>query len=227
MTARFAQEPQGARDRAESALQGIAAGDAEALKMLDKPLAGATGSTPILGHVRTELRLRAHKAHNVVLPDVAFLETAEQGTVMGVVESVNSDAFGPMVCSSRWIRSLWFVLGWLAVAVGGIGVIVPGLPTTGFMIIAASCFAKSSPRFERWVLSLPRIGPAVGDFRAGRGMPKRAKIAAIAMMATAVTVSTFVVLDNSMARAVVAAAGAIGAWYVIRRVPTAAAARPN
>lgn len=144
-----------------------------------------------------------------------------------MVESVSSDAFDPMVRSSRWIRSLWFVLGWLAVAVGGIGVIVPGLPTTGFMIIAASCFAKSSPRFEQWVLSLPRVGPAVGDYRAGRGMPKRAKIVAVAMMATAVTLSIVVVLDNSMARAVVAAAGATGAWYIIRRVPTAPAARPN
>jgi uncharacterized membrane protein YbaN (DUF454 family) len=119
------------------------------------------------------------------------------------------------------------VLGWLAVAVGGIGVIVPGLPTTGFMIIAASCFAKSSPRFEQWVLSLPRVGPAVGDYRAGRGMPKRAKIVAVAMMVTAVSLSTVVVLDNSMARAVVVTAGAIGAWYVIRRVPTASATRPN
>ena len=144
-----------------------------------------------------------------------------------MVESVSSDTFDPMVHSSRWIRSLWFVLGWLAVAVGGIGVIVPGLPTTGFMIIAASCFAKSSPRFEQWVLSLPRVGPAVGDYRAGRGMPKRAKIVAVAMMATAVTLSIVVVLDNSMARAVVAAAGATGAWYIIRRVPTAPAARPN
>jgi uncharacterized membrane protein YbaN (DUF454 family) len=146
---------------------------------------------------------------------------------MGVVESVSSDTFDPMVHSSRWIRSLWFVLGWLAVAVGGIGVIVPGLPTTGFMIIAASCFAKSSPRFEQWVLSLPRVGPAVGDYRAGRGMPKRAKIIAIAMMATAVIVSTVAVLDNSMARTVVAAAGATGAWYIIRRVPTAPAVRPD
>jgi uncharacterized membrane protein YbaN (DUF454 family) len=132
-----------------------------------------------------------------------------------------------MVRSSRWIRSLWFVLGWLAVAVGGIGVVVPGLPTTGFMIIAASCFAKSSPRFEQWVLSLPRVGPAVGDYRAGRGMPKRAKVVAVAMMATAVTLSSVVVLDNSMARAVVVAAGVTGAWYVVRRVPTAAATRPN
>jgi hypothetical protein len=57
-----------------TALQRIAAGYAEALKMLDQPPAGATRSTPILGHVRTELRLHTHKTHNVLLPDVSYLE---------------------------------------------------------------------------------------------------------------------------------------------------------
>ena len=49
-------------------------------------------------------------------------------------------------------------MGWVAVAVGAVGIVVPGLPTTVFFIIAASCFARSSPRFERWVLGLPGIG---------------------------------------------------------------------
>jgi uncharacterized membrane protein YbaN (DUF454 family) len=50
---------------------------------------------------------------------------------------------------------------------------VPGLPTTGFFVLAAACFAKSSPRFERWVLDLPTVGPMVRDYRAGLGMPRR------------------------------------------------------
>ena len=56
----------------------------------------------------------------------------------------------------------WIALGLISVGVGAIGIIVPGLPTTVFFIIAAACFAKSSPRLERWVLDLPRIGPASG-----------------------------------------------------------------
>jgi iron-sulfur cluster repair protein YtfE (RIC family) len=56
------------------AVQHIAAGYAEALKMLDQPPAGATRSAPILIRVRTELRLHAHKTHNILLPDVAYLE---------------------------------------------------------------------------------------------------------------------------------------------------------
>src|SRR4051812_30638426 len=80
---------------------------------------------------------------------------------------------------ARW---LWFTLGWVAVAVGTVGIFVPGLPSTVFFIIAAWCFARSSPRFEAWLLSLPHVGPLIADHRAGLGMPRRAKQWAIAMI---------------------------------------------
>ncbi|MDQ3571016.1 MAG: YbaN family protein, partial [Actinomycetota bacterium] len=51
---------------------------------------------------------------------------------------------------------MWFAAGCLSVAAGAVGVIVPGLPTTVFFIAAAACFARCNPRFERWVLDLPR-----------------------------------------------------------------------
>lgn len=116
---------------------------------------------------------------------------------------------------------MWFGAGWLAVAMGGIGVIVPGLPTTGFMILAAACFARCSPRFERWVLDLPGVGQAVADYRAGVGMPRRAKVVAIAMMAVAIGISVGLVLDTAWVRAVIVGAGLIGTWYILWRVPTA------
>ena len=117
----------------------------------------------------------------------------------------------------RW---LWLGLGWLAVGLGGLGVVVPGLPTTGFFVLAASCFAKSSPRFERWVLSLPRIGPLVRDHQAGLGMPRRAKAAALAVMAAAVLASVVLALESPLTRAVVLVAGGVGAWYVGWHIPT-------
>ena len=116
----------------------------------------------------------------------------------------------------RWV---WFVAGWVAVALGGIGIVVPGLPTTVFFIIAAWCFSRSSPRFEQWVLNLPRIGPMVRDHRAGLGMPRRAKAWAVGTMvvfagASALTVSHPVVSPTILGLV------AIGAWYVLYRVPT-------
>ena len=118
------------------------------------------------------------------------------------------------------LRWMVFAAGWLAVALGAIGIVVPGLPTTIFMIIGAACFARSSPRFERWLLDLPGVGPQVRAYREGRGMPRRAKIAAIAMMLTAVTISVLVI-EPIAVRALVLAVAAIGVWFVGWHVPTA------
>lgn len=116
-------------------------------------------------------------------------------------------------------RAGFFAVGWLAVGLGSLGVVVPGLPTVGFFVLAAACFARSSPRFERWVLDLPTVGPMVADHRAGLGMPRRAKVLAIAMMLTACTISALV-LGSALLGGLVLAAGAVGTWYVAYRVPT-------
>lgn len=110
-------------------------------------------------------------------------------------------------------------LGWVAVGLGSVGVVVPGLPTVGFFVLAAWCFARSSPRFEQWVLDLPGVGPMVRDHRRGLGMPRRAKVLAIGMMLTACTLSSLA-LGSPVAAAVIMGAGAVGTWYVAWRVPT-------
>jgi uncharacterized protein len=111
------------------------------------------------------------------------------------------------------------VVGWLAVVLGTIGIVVPGLPTTGFFVLAAACFARSSPRFERWVLDLPTIGPMVRDHRAGLGMPRRAKTIAIGMMLTACALSSLA-LGSVVAAVVILGLGAVGTWYIGWRIPT-------
>lgn len=113
----------------------------------------------------------------------------------------------------RWI---WFLAGWLAVAVGGVGIVVPGLPTTVFFIIAAWCFSKSSPRLEQWVLDLPRIGPAVRRYRAGDPMPRKAKAWAIASIIVFAGAASLFLIDAVAVRLIVAAAGIIGIVVVSR-----------
>lgn len=114
----------------------------------------------------------------------------------------------------------WFAAGSLAVALGSVGIVVPGLPTTVFFIIAAACFARCSPRLEQWVLDLPRIGSLVRDHRAGFGMPRRAKVVAVTMIVAATGASALFGVDNPAVRAAVIALGLAGAVYVLFRVPT-------
>ena len=126
----------------------------------------------------------------------------------------------PGVASTRVVRAWWIVVGFVAVGIGGVGIVVPGLPTTVFFIVAAWCFSRSSPRFEEWVLTRPGIGPLVADHRAGLGMPGRAKVLALGMMWTAIAVSAFVLRDRLWIVGIVVAAGVAGTAYLTLRVPT-------
>jgi uncharacterized membrane protein YbaN (DUF454 family) len=119
----------------------------------------------------------------------------------------------------RIARAGWFAGGWVAVGIGSIGMVLPGLPTTVFFIVAAWCFGKSSPRFERWVLGLPKIGPMVRDHRDGLGMPRRAKVIAIGSMWTAIGISAVLLRNHVAIVIVVVALGLVGAGYIVWRVP--------
>lgn len=120
----------------------------------------------------------------------------------------------------RATAPLWFAGGLLSVGIGGLGVVVPGLPTTVFFIVAAACFSRSNKRFEQWVLNLPRIGRTVRDHREGLGMPRRAKVIAVAMILAVSALSGIVAIDNRAVGGAVLALGVIGALYVTFRVPT-------
>lgn len=128
--------------------------------------------------------------------------------------------------AGRIVRGGWFVGGWIAVGFGSVGVIVPGLPTTVFFIIAAACFSRSSPRFEQWVLDRPGVGPMVRDYRAGLGMPRTAKTAAISSIALMCSLSAFLAFESWGWRAIVLGAGAVGVSWILWRVPTSRTGRP-
>jgi uncharacterized membrane protein YbaN (DUF454 family) len=84
---------------------------------------------------------------------------------------------------ARWQRVLWSTAGALALVTGLVGIFVPLLPTTPFVLLAAFCFSRGSERCERWLLEHPRFGPMVRDWRERRAVPLRAKQLATVMMA--------------------------------------------
>ena len=73
-------------------------------------------------------------------------------------------------------RSILLIVGWLCVGFGFIGIFVPGLPTTIFLIIALWAFARSSKKFHSWLLNHQRFGPILRNWDSHKVVPIQAKI---------------------------------------------------
>lgn len=90
-------------------------------------------------------------------------------------------------------RTILIIIGWLAVALGTLGVILPLLPTTPFILLAAWCFARSSPRFHQWLLYRSWFGGYLRHWQKHRAMPPGAKPRAIAVILLTFAISLWLV----------------------------------
>lgn len=89
------------------------------------------------------------------------------------------------------MRILLLIVAWLAVGLGIIGIFLPVLPTTPFMILAAALFARTSPRFEKWLIDHPRFGKPLTDWRREGAIARKAKIASVTLMAASFVIVWF------------------------------------
>lgn len=116
-------------------------------------------------------------------------------------------------------RTLWIILGSALVAIGAIGAVVPGLPTTVFLILAAACYIRSSQTLYDWLISNKTFGPYLKDYREGKGMPRNAKILAVSMIVLFAGYAALFAIENLWVRVMVAVTGLIGIFYVLFKVP--------
>ena len=123
--------------------------------------------------------------------------------------------------SNPIIKALWVIAGSVFVVLGAFGVILPGLPTTPFLILAAACYIRSSQRLYDWLIANKTFGPYLRDYREGKGIPRRAKKIALVMMTIFVGYAVLFALDDLIVRIVVLILGMIGFYYVAYRVPSA------
>ncbi len=102
----------------------------------------------------------------------------------------------PVPVARPYLRPLLIALGFTCVGLGAVGVVVPGMPTTVFLIMAAWAFARSSQRFHTWLYSRPRFGPLLINWEQHRVIPMRAKVIAVGCMTLSfVYVAGFVAQD--------------------------------
>jgi uncharacterized protein len=117
---------------------------------------------------------------------------------------------GQPVERSALVRWLWKAAGIIFLVIGLIGIIVPLLPTTPFVLLAAFCFQKGSDRLHQWLISHPRFGPLIGDWRERGAIPRYAKrnamiaLAAVLLISWLVGVGTHILLIQGVVLAAVA-----------------------
>ncbi|MCS5536684.1 MAG: YbaN family protein [Candidatus Poseidoniaceae archaeon] len=128
------------------------------------------------------------------------------------------------VATNPLIRWMWKGFGFLFVGLGTIGIYIPGIPTTSFMVLAAVCFAKSDPKMYAWLLRNPLFGHYIRDFIEGKGIPFVSKVFIIGLMWTAISLSIWTITlagDPGFGQTIVGIVGIAGTWYVGWKIPTA------
>ena len=121
--------------------------------------------------------------------------------------------------AGRLQRSLLVVAGVISLGLAVAGAILPGLPTTPFVLLAAACFAKSSPRMHAWLLANRWLGPMVRDWEANHSLPLKVKWLATSMMLVMVSLSAWHLAARPWLAGLVVGAGLLGSW-VVWRIPT-------
>lgn len=101
------------------------------------------------------------------------------------------DAADLMLHRSPAVRALLWLAGTLALGLAVLGAILPGLPTTPFVLLAAACYARASPRFYEWLLRNRLFGPLIIEWRRYRSISRRIKWVAIGSMTVTVSFSVW------------------------------------
>ena len=97
---------------------------------------------------------------------------------------------------NRVTRALWVVTGLVCVGLGAIGIVLPILPTTPFLLAAAACFCKSSTRLYNWLIGNKWFGEYILNYKEGKGIPMKTKIIALTLLWATIGVSTIFILSH-------------------------------
>lgn len=111
---------------------------------------------------------------------------------------------------------IWFVLGVFFLGTAVLGIVLPLLPTTPLVLVAAACFAKSSPKTYRWLVESERFGPVIKEWETNRCIPLRIKWLAVSMIVLVGGSSVWFFVPAGWPKFLAIALLAYGAWYVLR-----------
>ena len=90
-------------------------------------------------------------------------------------------------------NTIWIISGSIALGLGTLGMFLPLLPTVPFLLLAASCYLKGSPRLYQWLLSHRYFGKIIKDYKENKVIPRKAKISTIVLLWISISISIYLI----------------------------------
>lgn len=118
------------------------------------------------------------------------------------------------------LRIFWAIAGGLVLAIGVAGIVLPLVPTTPLLLLAAFCFARSSPRLEMWLVEHPSLGPPIRDWRAEGAISRRGKIWAVVAIAATFGLSVWLGLPSHVLIVQAVVLGTVSLFLLTRPDPS-------
>ena len=113
------------------------------------------------------------------------------------------------------MKIVLIVIGSIALALGIIGIFVPLLPTTPFLLLAAALYFRSSPRLYEWLLSQKHLGPYIRNFREHKAIPLRAKIISVSMVWLTLLYCAYILHEQPWLSALMIALAIAITWHIL------------
>lgn len=107
--------------------------------------------------------------------------------------------------------------GSLSLALAILGVFLPLLPTTPFLLLSAACFVRSSDRLYQWLINHKQLGPYIRNYRGGNGIPLKAKVIGVTTLWASMLFTIFFVVPLIAVKILLALIGAYFTWFILKQ----------
>jgi len=124
------------------------------------------------------------------------------------------------VAKKKSVRILLLIVGSISLFLGAIGIFLPILPTTPFLLLSTACYLRSSERMYNWLLNNRWFGEYIKNYQAGRGIPMKTKIFAITMLWATILFSVIFMLTEILIMQIILLIIAVGVSIHLIRLPT-------
>ena len=125
----------------------------------------------------------------------------------------------PNKSNKKVVRALFFIAGTITLALGAIGIVLPVLPTTPFLLVSLTCYLRSSEKMTHWMLTNKYFGKYIKNYQEGKGIPLKTKLFAILLLWITIVYSAFFIVPIWIVQIILFAVAATVTLHLVR-LPT-------